>query len=55
MDSIDDSSTDYNSDYGFIGTNSIEDIQYGNQMHPYISARDARLKICDRIKQTQNE
>ena len=54
MDSIDESSTEYESDYGYISTKLIEDIRDGIQMHPELNAIYARLKIRDRIKQTQN-
>ena len=35
--------------------NDIKDIQDGSQIHPEINARYDRLKIRDRIKQTQIE
>ena len=55
MDSIDESYTDNDSYYGSIITNALEDIQGGIQIHPELNPRDARFKIRDRIKQTQNE
>ena len=55
MDSIDESSTDNESDHGSKSANSLKYIWYGNQIHIELSTRDPRLKICDRIKQTQNE
>ena len=55
MASIDDSSTYDESDDGYIIMNAFEDIWDGNQIHSEIKARDARLKIRDHIKQTQNE
>ena len=53
--SIDDSFTDNDYDDGYISKNSLGDIWYGIQIHPEINARYSRLKIHDRIKQTQNE
>ena len=55
LSSIDESSTDDESDYLSISTNDLEDILEGSQIHPEINARDDRLKIRDRIRQTQNE
>ena len=55
MDSIDESYTYYNSDNGSISKNALEEILDGIQIHPDINARYARLKICDRIKETQSE
>ena len=55
MTSIDESSTDNESDDIYISTNALEDIWDGSQIHPIINARDSRFLICDRIKQTQNE
>ena len=55
MSSIDDLSKDYDSDERYISTNALEDIKDGGQIHIEINSRDARLKICDRIRQTQNE
>ena len=55
LDSIDDWSTENDSDDGSISTDDLEDIWGGSQIHPELNARDARLKIRDRIKQTQNE
>ena len=34
---------------------NIKDIQYGNQVHPDINSREARLKIHDHIRQSQSE
>ena len=36
-------------------TNIIKDIRDGSQIHPKIGAREARFKIRDLIRQTQNE
>ena len=55
MASIDELSTDYDSDDGYISTNDIKNIWYGSQIHPEINWSDARFKICDHIRQTQNE
>ena len=35
--------------------NSIKDIWDVNYAHPYINARDSRLKMCDHINQVQSE
>ena len=35
--------------------NALEDIRGGSQIHPWINTGDARFKICDRIRPTQNE
>ena len=51
--SIDESSTYDDSDDGSICTNNLECIWYGNHLHPYINARDSRLKILDNIKPAQ--
>ena len=53
--SIDESSTDYDSDDGYIYMNALEEIWDENHVHPDINARYARLKICDRIRQAQSE
>ena len=55
MASIDESFTYNDSDDGSISRNSLEGIWYGIQIRPEINARDARLKIRDRIKLTQSE
>ena len=52
---IDDSYIEYDSYDGYISTNSIEEIWDGNYVHPDINARDARLKISNRIRKTQRE
>ena len=54
MASIDDLSIYDDSDDRYISTNSIEDIWYGNQIHPELNTRDDRLKIRDCIKQTKS-
>ena len=38
-----------------ISTEMLEDIRDGNQTHPNIDKREARLKIRDRIKQNKSE
>ena len=55
MASNDELSIDDDSDDGYISTNAIEDIWVGIQIHPDITTRYAKLKICDHTKQTQNE
>ena len=35
--------------------NALKEIRYRIQINPEVNARYARLKILDRIKQTQNE
>ena len=54
-DSIDESYADDNSDNKSIGTYDIENIWCGSYAHPNIKTRDARLKIRDRIRQSQNK
>ena len=36
-------------------TNAIKDIWNGSKIHPDINARYSRLKILDRIRQTQGD
>ena len=55
MASIVELSTDNDSADGSISTNTLESIQDGNYIYPYVNARDARLKIRDRIRQAQSE
>ena len=55
MASIDEAYTGDDADDGSISMHALGDIWYGNQIHPEINARDSRLKIRDRIKQTQIE
>ena len=50
--SIDESSTDNESDKEYISMNSLEDIQDGSQIHPYINAIYAKFKIYEHIRQT---
>ena len=38
-------------DDDLISTETLHDIRDGNQTHPKIDKREARLEICDRIKQ----
>ena len=53
--SIDESYIDDESDDRYISTKYLEDIRYWSQIYPDIKARDDRLKISERIKQTQSE
>ena len=55
MVSIDGSYIEDNSNDGFISTNALYDIKDGNQIHPELKRRDARLRIRDHIKQMKNE
>ena len=50
MENIDENE---NSDHDIITTETLEDMRDGNQTHPTINKREARCKICDRIKQRQ--
>ena len=38
-----------------ISTEMLEDIRDGIQSHPKVNRREARYKICDRIRQKQSE
>ena len=40
-------------DDDLISTETLHDIRDGNQTHPRIDKREARLEICDRIKQNK--
>ena len=42
-------------DEGLISTELLQDIRDGNQNHPKINKREARMAICDRIKQNKSE
>ena len=42
-------------DDDLISTETLHDIHDGNQTHPNIDKREARLKIRDRIKQKKSE
>ena len=55
MASIEESSTDDDSYDGYIRTDALEDIRYGNSVHTYINARYSRLKIHDQIRKTKSE
>ena len=55
MASIDESYTYYDSYNISISTNNLEAIRDGSYIHTDIDTIDARLKICDRIKQAQSE
>ena len=52
-DSIYESSTENDSDDVSIITNFFDHIWDGNYVHPYINARDARLKIRYHINKSQ--
>ena len=43
------------SDHDLISTEMLEDIRDGSQTHPNVNRREARYKICDRIRQRQSE
>ena len=53
--SIDESSTDNDSDEISIITNAFEDIRDRSKINPELNASDAILKIRDLILKTQNE
>ena len=42
-------------DEGLISTELLQDIRDGNQNHPKINKREARMAIRDRIKQNKSE
>ena len=42
------------SDHDIIYTEMLEDIREGSQNHPNVNRREARYKICDRIRQRQS-
>ena len=54
-DSIDESFSYDNSDDEYISTDALEDVRDGSYMYTNITARDAILKIRDRIRQAQSE
>ena len=41
--------------HDLISTEMLEDILDGSQTHPNVNRREARYKICDRIRQRQSE
>ena len=41
------------SDHDLISTEMLEDIRDGNHTHLSVNRREARYKICDRIRQRQ--
>ena len=43
------------SDHDLISTEMLEDICGGSQTHPNVNRREARYKVCDRIRQRQLE
>ena len=50
LDSIDESSIDYEYDDRSISTNTLEDIRYVKYLYPDINAIDARLEIREYIR-----
>ena len=52
MDAID---SGYESDHDTMSTYMLKDICDGSQTHPNVIIRDARYKICDRIRQRKSE
>ena len=42
------------SDHDLLSTEMLEDIRDGSQTHPNINKREARYKICDRVRQMQS-
>ena len=40
---------------GLISTEMLQDIRDGNQNHPKINKREARMEICDRIFKNKSE
>ena len=44
----------YESDHEILSTEILEDICDGSQSHPNFNKREARYKICDRIRQRQS-
>ena len=55
MASIDESSTDDDSDDEYLCTNDIEDIRDGKYVFPDFNTRYSRLKISDHIRQEKSE
>ena len=49
LDSIDESSKDDKSNYGYVSTKYVDEIWYGNYLHTEINAGYDRLEICNRI------
>ena len=41
--------------HDLISTEMLEDIRDGSQSHPNVNQKEARYKICDRIRQRQSE
>ena len=42
-------------DDDLISTETLHDIRDGNQTHPKLNKREARMAICDRIKQNKSQ
>ena len=47
--------SDDESDHDLISTEMLEYIRDGSQTNPNVNIREARYKICDRIRQRQSE
>ena len=45
----------YESDHDLISTEMLEAISDGSQSHPNVNKRESRYKICDSIRQRQQE
>ena len=45
----------YESDHDLISKEMLEDICDGSQTHSNVNRREARYKICDRVRQRQSE
>ena len=43
------------SDHDLISTDMLNDIRDGSQTHMNVNRREARYKICDRVRQRQSE
>ena len=43
------------SDHDLISTEMLQDIRDGSQTHPNVNKREARYKICDRVRQRKSE
>ena len=42
-------------DHDLISTEMLEDIRNGSQTHLNVNKREARYKICDRIRQKESQ
>ena len=43
------------SDHDIISKEMLEDIRDGSQTHPNVNKREARYKICDRVRQKESQ